>query len=188
MCLDVQLFILVTKICNEINFENVRRIYRGSVYRGEGGEKRNQVQIRISTIQNWEGVILIQMVVNLEARVARPTIFLEVFIGWSLGLFNYIVEVIWLTFSKLRALGQWKQSTDLLKSSIEWSLCPWRYNISMLFLQIVLEEMFIRIVALKNVAIFMEFLFNFIRMRLQHRCFPLNIAKFLKAVLVEHLW
>ena len=105
MCLDVQLFILVTKICNEINFENVRRIYRGSVYRGEGGEKRNQVQIRISTIQNWEGVILIQMVVNLEARVARPTIFLEVFIGWSLGLFNYIVEVIWLTFSKLRALG-----------------------------------------------------------------------------------
>ena len=42
---------------------------------------------------------------------------------------------------------------------------------------------------LKNLAIFMEKLhaYNFIRKRLQHRCFPLNIAKFINTYFDEHL-
>ena len=33
------------------------------------------------------------------------------------------------------------------------------------------------------------FLINFIKKRLQHRCFPVNIAKFLQTLFsIEHLW
>ena len=30
--------------------------------------------------------------------------------------------------------------------------------------------------------------YNFIKKRLQHRCFPVNIAKFVRAYFKEHLW
>ena len=57
------------------------------------------------------------------------------------------------------------------------------------------SQMFCKIDALKNLAIFTGkhlrwrfFLINFIKIRLQHRCFPVNIAKCLStAFYIEHL-
>ena len=56
--------------------------------------------------------------------------------------------------------------------------------------------MFFKISAFKNIAIFtgkhlrwILFLNDFIKKRLRHRSFPVNIAKFLKAIFViKHLW
>ena len=56
------------------------------------------------------------------------------------------------------------------------------------------SQMFIKIGVLKIFAIFTGKLpdlkaFNFIKKRLQHRCFPVNYAKSLTPVfLIEHLW
>ena len=47
--------------------------------------------------------------------------------------------------------------------------------------------MFFKIVVFKKLAIFTKAC-NFIKMRLQDRCFPVNIAKFLRSFFTEHLW
>ena len=44
---------------------------------------------------------------------------------------------------------------------------------------------FFQIGVLKNFAIFKEN--NYIKKRLEHRCFPMNIIKFLRIPLIEHL-
>ena len=53
-------------------------------------------------------------------------------------------------------------------------------------------QMFFKIGARESLAIFTEKRLkacDFIKKRLQHRCFPVNIAKFLRtAFFIEHLW